>query len=416
MFTDTSANLTSPVRVLARPVKFALLIVFAGIVPSAYAEHIDLNTINRESPQFVADQSLLFAAETGRLDAIQYALEQGADINARDLRPQRHTALMLAIRAGWTQVAEFLIESDADVNLQGANGWTSLLLACNNNMVSVVGALLKNKANPNYQQSTSGMTPLLLAAQNGNQPIIQILLKYKANPNLSDSVRGNTPLIEIAAHRTGLPSVVDLIAAGADINQTANDGWSPLMSAINYGNIRIIEVLLLNGVKPELETSDGRTALILAAERNFATSLEMLIKAGARVNAKSGKNALTALGRAAAAGAEQAVFQLIKANADVNLPGKDGEPPLLHAARAGYTPIIQLLLGQGANVNAQSTETGNTALMLAANLGYADIVDLLLTAGADPNIKAKDSWTAMKAAQMVGEIGIVEIIKSHSKN
>ena len=54
---------------------------------------------------------------------------------------------------------------------------------------------------------------------------------------------------------------------------------------------------------------------------------------------------------------------------------------------------------------------GNTALMLAANRGFLDIVKRLLASGADVNIRAKDGWTALAAAEMIGDTEIAELIK-----
>ena len=81
------------------------------------------------------------------------------------------------------------------------------------------------------------------------------------------------------------------------------------------------------------------------------------------------------------------------------------------AARTNRTTTLALLLERDADVNATGTEDGNTALMLAANRGFLDIVRLLLAAGADVNIRAKDGWTALAAAEMVGDAEIAELIR-----
>jgi ankyrin repeat protein len=47
------------------------------------------------------------------------------------------------------------------------------------------------------------------------------------------------------------------------------------------------------------------------------------------------------------------------------------------AAASGHAEIVEILLREGANVEATNRD-GNTALILAERSGYADIVELLL--------------------------------------
>jgi len=54
-------------------------------------------TVPQTSQAHIADQALLMAAQAGRADLVAFALDNGADIEARDQRPQRSTALLLAI-------------------------------------------------------------------------------------------------------------------------------------------------------------------------------------------------------------------------------------------------------------------------------------------------------------------------------
>ena len=66
---------------------------------------------------------------------------------------------------------------------------------------------------------------------------------------------------------------------------------------------------------------------------------------------------------------------------------------------------------RGADANAAVAESGVTALMLAANRGFADIVRSLLAAGADPNARAADGWTALEAAEMIGDEPTLAILR-----
>ena len=72
---------------------------------------------------------------------------------------------------------------------------------------------------------------------------------------------------------------------------------------------------------------------------------------------------------------------------------------------------VELLLRRGAHPDAPNPLDGNTALMMAANRGAIDVVRMLIAAGADVNAKAKDGWTPLEAATMIGDEEIVELLK-----
>jgi ankyrin repeat protein len=70
---------------------------------------------------------------------------------------------------------------------------------------------------------------------------------------------------------------------------------------------------------------------------------------------------------------------------------------------SGKAEVLRTLLSAGARPDLTDPETGNTALMLAANRGFLDVVHLLLAHGARVDIVAKDGWTALQAAEMIGD-------------
>lgn len=70
--------------------------------------------------------------------------------------------------------------------------------------------------------------------------------------------------------------------------------------------------------------------------------------------------------------------QLLRMQLNPNLSSTQGETLLACAAQNGFSEIVQLLLGAGADVNRPSTIDGSTALHMAAAGGYTTIVELLL--------------------------------------
>ncbi|MDR1123856.1 MAG: ankyrin repeat domain-containing protein [Elusimicrobiota bacterium] len=86
------------------------------------------------------------------------------------------------------------------------------------------------------------------------------------------------------------------------------------------------------------------------------------------------------------------VFRLILTGADVNtvcVYECQGWTPLMIAAAENHKDVVDLLLANKANPNAQNA-FGRTALHFAVRYGYIPIIKSLLTANANPNIQSND--------------------------
>ena len=78
--------------------------------------------------------------------------------------------------------------------------------------------------------------------------------------------------------------------------------------------------------------------------------------------------------------------------------------PLMKAAWDGQPDIIRILLDAGAKVNAQATDTGETALLNAVSQGNLEIVQMLLEAKADVSLKNKFDFNPFTSAVAAGNI------------
>ena len=96
---------------------------------------------------------------------------------------------------------------------------------------------------------------------------------------------------------------------------------------------------------------------------------------------------------------------LLERGANIEEVNDEGYTPLMEAAREGHEEMVALLLSQGADINAQTEETQETALTLACCGGFLDVADFLIKAGADIELGA--STPLMEAAQE----GHLELVK-----
>ena len=140
-----------------------------------------------------------------------------------------------------------------------------------------------------------------------------------------------------------------------------------------------VQILLDAGADIQARDGRGRTVLMSALQSRHVETVLELIEKGAEVNVRDNVGG-TALSRAAGPfGNAEVLKALLAAKAEVNVADNSGMTPLLWAARYGDAERIKLLLGAGAKLDARD-KTGLSAL------GYArrrvdpngpSIVDLL---------------------------------------
>jgi hypothetical protein len=138
---------------------------------------------------------------------------------------------------------------------------------------------------------------------------------------------------------------------------------------------------------PDLEARDhyGETKLFEAVRHRNQERIEMLLAAGANVNARNnpGATPLIALAYDYNRTDTLVIAQLVAAGADVNLRDENGWTALIRAVNDSRAPVVAKLIAVGADVNAFDNE-GKSVLSHANRRGNAEIIGLITQAGGRP--------------------------------
>ena len=132
------------------------------------------------------------AASTGELTVTKRLIEMHPDTVNKPSN-DGFSPLGLSCFFGHFEIAEYLIEKGADVNLVSNNSFrvAPLHSACAISDFAIAELLLKSGANPNTTQQNE-ITPLHEAAHSGKTELVKLLIEYNANVNAKmDS--GQTP-------------------------------------------------------------------------------------------------------------------------------------------------------------------------------------------------------------------------------
>lgn len=152
-----------------------------------------------------------------------------------------------------------------------------------------------------------------------------------------------------------------------------------------------------------------RTDLHRAAELHLPGLAEVLIAAGADVNAKD-KKKNSPLHTAASANNTDVADLLIQAGADIQALGEDEFSPLHSAAVVDAAEVATTLIAAGADVVARD-KFDATPLHIAAYYDSQKTAETLINAGADLRAKDRYDWTPMSLAENVGNFEIMRMLE-----
>jgi ankyrin repeat protein len=188
-----------------------------------------------------------------------------------------------------------------------------------------------------------------------------------------------------AIARHDLTTIKSELRVPSQVNGVDGDGATPLMHAALDGDLASVTLFLNSGADPNLQDTQGLTALILAVED--PAKVRLLLKYGAKPDLKTRQGTTALIAAALVYGSRETLTALLKSGADPNAMNLDGQTPLVQAASIGYVEGMKLLIQKGARVNAFGTSqnpqmAGLTPLTASAYYGGVDAVRLLLDKGA----------------------------------
>ncbi len=199
-----------------------------------------------------------------------------------------------------------------------------------------------------------------------------------------------------------------------------------LVEACKKGDIKVMQFLLKYLPKDRVDVEvDGKTPLMIAAQSGDEKVVDLLLVAGADVNAQDDKFKQTPLMQAVIGsgypGALLVIERLLKAPLiDLKKKNWRGNTALQVAIlfpRGDEYAIVNKLIGAGADVNTQNND-GQTPLMNlihGVNISKTrELVDLLLFAGADPNIQDNEGTTALMIASNYSSQFLVQLLLSNN--
>lgn len=191
---------------------------------------------------------------------------------------------------------------------------------------------------------------------------------------------GNIEIVKTAL--SGNPSL---------INTKTEQGLSVLLLAMYYRKNDIVNVLLEN--KKDFNFFEAAASGQLDVVKKHLENEPYILNEFA-------VDGFTALGLCCFFNQKEVANFLLQKGADPNIASSNDfkVAPLHSAAAISQIELVDILLGNGAKINAKQS-SGVTALHSAAHNGATEIVKLLLQNGADENAKTEDGKSVLDFAK-----------------
>jgi ankyrin repeat protein len=385
---------TSKTRIT--PLMWAIGEGHADIAKALLDAHADIQAVTTDG-----FSALTFAARMGDIDIAKMLLAAGLPVN--EVGPDRVHALPYAALSGQDAFALFLLDQGADPNA-ALSGVTALHAASGNASQFVADWQRARSGGVGLGTGFTGFGPggggargigngaarlsliraLLAKGARVNEPVTSsaMAMSYIGRPTKgafesfscgTGDFRGATPLwlAAFAANGGGGGFGGNNAAFG---NDSAPGAGRPGDEPRRSPSVQALETLLAAGADLTLTSDDGTTPLMVAAGLGRCT-FNPNINRGAR-----------------SPDAEAAVTMLLDAGADVNVVNEGDFTALHGAAFRGLNEVIQILVDRGANINARDYR-GRTAFRIAEGSkqsfqfqAYSDTAAFIKSLGANTRL------------------------------
>jgi len=253
-----------------------------------------------------------------------------------------------AIIRGDGRYATQYIQAGGNVNLIHEDTNNSLLhWACWKGHKNLANYLLEQKAQlelPGYKS----YKPLHLAAENGHLGVVKLLIEvHHATVDILSECR--TTSLHVASRRGHEDLCIYLCEkAHANINALTEDGFSPFMEACIHGNVALVDYFISqHHIDPNVRSGE-------------VSGLEP-----------------TALHWACKKGMIGVAETLLNKRANPNLTDFDGSTPLHYACDRGHFEVVKILLKGGVDINVKNNKS-LTAFHSAFRRGHTSVIQLAI--------------------------------------
>jgi ankyrin repeat protein len=331
---------------------------------------------------------IIYAYETGQINAMKFIADKGADIDSEN--QAKETLLHIAVMKNDMATVKYLTEKKASLERKGPQGRTALFMAAEKGYWKIAEFLIQSGAGADTSDHSGKNIMHILASGKNNGNNITAFSAYGININKADS-SGLTPLMTAVKNKRW-ENVTSLADAGADTGFTDNSGKTLLIMAIEIQNAPLASYLIGKGADLKKRDTSGKTALHRAASlkgKPWDSIIALIIQKGGDVNGADNTGGSPA-GAAIDSGNFEGFKVLLDNGLNINLKEKNTDPLVLYAYKKNSKAAFTELIKRGADISLKDGE-GNSILHLAAEKDDRAFFTSLMQMNPDRDLNIKNS-------------------------
>ena len=390
---------------------------------------LDVDASNINDVDNRGNTPLHWASMKDRADTVSLLIENGADIEAKDI--DNWTALHYAAAFASLQTVEALVDNGADKNSLTKDGNIPVNYAKDETIKTYLsGGKIGREDTEEVVEEETTETEETTENTETSETIAEDELNNELDTTQNGSIVDPT-VVDLDPKQLELLIAVknnDIIAVNALLKENVNpnfvdeEGYSPLHRAVLNNNLDVVNVLLSykdidTEIKLPYEASvddwylGGATPLLVASYTGNADIVNALIEAGSDIRAKDDIDGATTIHIASANGNNEVINILLnKDNTLINEADSMKDTPLHWASIKNQTDTISLLLANGADTKLTNSD-GNTVLHYAAMYGDVNTVNVLLEADSSlASVENNEGITPIYYAIVVSDNDILSSI------
>lgn len=229
-----------------------------------------------------------------------------------------------------------------------------LILAAANGNLDEVNSLLAGEYDPNYTDS-DGDNALLAAVKSGRTKTVGALTKSGFDVNFKDK-KGNTSLI--CATKLNYKKILNVLIAndGIMLDAKGKNGRTALYSAVDEGFTAAVGILAQAGADQDVVVEENLTPFLLAISLDFVNCFENLLESKPTKLDQKDHQGDTPLFAALKFESIKVFRRLVELGANLEIPDKHGDSPLMYAVRNNLTDFVKILLENNASINSKNKQ------------------------------------------------------------
>ncbi|KTD53003.1 ankyrin repeat domain-containing protein [Legionella quateirensis] len=353
-----------------------------------------------------------FAAQSGAVEAIDWFVKNGVDLQLKCKSEFDNTPLEIAVLNNQVDVLDYLLDKDVPISQPGTNNWYPIHLSIRQESYKAFVWLIDNGADINAEQEDeAGETPVICAVYSDDLSFLRTLALCGAEIDKPNRL-GIYP-IHMAAY-TNTKSLKWLLDKGVSPNrkQATNEEYQPIHLTAIYGSPIFLDILHSYGANINDEDQTGLQPIHYAAKRTDLDGvvLQWFVDHGADVNAVAQKDfGNRPVHYAAIRDSVVNLEVLFAAKADIHKATGGGLYPLHLAAYHNNLRTVKWLLAHGAVGDQwEDNENGETPAHYAVQRGHVEVLELLFEHGFDVNKINKYQVTPFEQAVHLGNQHVID--------